>query len=112
MPGVRIASPGPTSHSLSDPKARPVDIEMLRYTLRLAERLEDGVHGAGVDALILMAEARMLGAIRRHLSAATKRHIQASLNTPVPDWDEASLADKLRSLLTEKRSAQGHADFF
>lgn len=104
--------PAPSWADLADP-ARPAssDVTQLRFTLELAELLERGV-SSGVGALILMAESKMLGAIRRHLSRGTARRIHASLNVAQPDWDEASLAARLAPLLAPNRSSKRSADFF
>lgn len=106
--------PGPhpaPAQGLDDPAARREDLEKLRYTLDLAARLEEGVRG-GAQALILMAETGLLGAIRRHLSREAAQRIQASLNVAQPDWDEASLGRRLGPLLDSDRSPHRSADFF
>jgi len=110
--GLRRLDNIPRPRPDSSPAAEPSeDFELLRFTLELAELLENGVR-SGAGALILMAEARMLGAIRRHLSAHTARCIYASLNVAQPDWDLASLEARLAPLLTADRSATRSADFF
>lgn len=95
---------------LADPKARATSVEMVRYTLRIAELLEARCREDSTASIILMAESRMLGAIRRHLSADTARHIQASLNVAQPEWDEASLAQQLAPFFAENRSSKCGAE--
>ncbi len=102
VPGVRGESPGPGA-DLGDPRARDGHLAELRYTLKIAEVLEARV-GRAQGSIILMAESRMLGAVRRHLSAETARHIQASLNVAQPDWDEATLAHQLAPFFGRERS--------
>lgn len=82
-------------------------LAVVRFTLDLADLLEAGVRESQVDALILMAEARLLGPIRRHLSSDTARRIHASLNLARPDWDEDQLAAQLAPLLPASRGVRG-----
>ena len=85
---------------------------VMRYTLELADVLESGVRTLDIEALVLMADKRLLGTIRRHLSAATARRIHASFNVAGPDWDVTSVQEKLGPMLTVDRSTEGGADFF
>ena len=114
--GVRclqeLAGVQPTDDAPDLEEVAAEKLALVRFTLGLADVLETGVRESQVDGLILMAEARLLGPIRRDLSADTARRIYASLNLAKPDWNEDTLARQLEPLLPVERTVEASAELF
>jgi protein required for attachment to host cells len=70
----------------------------------LARRLERGRLAHRYQNLIVIAEPRLLGAIRSELSAPTRRLLRRELALDLADLDDARLVARVDAILRENRS--------
>lgn len=97
-PGLQFDRRGSGQHPMA-PEHDAADQEAERFTRILCERLEKAAHAGTYSSLALVAEPRMLGRLRKHLSPWAAARIVQSLNLNLLSEDDHALLKQLSIML-------------
>jgi protein required for attachment to host cells len=97
-PGRTFDSAGHGRHAM-EPPTDPKRVEQHAFFTEVAERLEAAARGGKFDRLVLVAEPRALGELRRLLAPAVAAKVSAELDKDLTHLPPAEIGERLGGVL-------------